>query len=115
MLYVAHGELQCKVVSRNLSEVVTQKPVSRVHGPASLPRTPYVVVYIRMAEVERGGLPKCLDSDENFKPEHTLFCRELRFAAIYRDLWAKKLPFWVKNGVSWAISALIHDKYYIFY
>ena len=24
-----------------------------------------------------------LGSDENFKPEHTLFCRELRFVAIY--------------------------------
>ena len=33
-----------------------------------------------------------LDSDENFKPEHMLFCRELRFVAIYAlfgDLWAK--------------------------
>ena len=27
--------------------------------------------------------PKSLDSDENFKPEHALFCRELRFVAIY--------------------------------
>ena len=27
--------------------------------------------------------PKSLDSDENFKPEHTLFCHELRFVAIY--------------------------------
>ena len=30
-----------------------------------------------------GALPKSLDSDENFKPEHALFCRELRFVAIY--------------------------------
>ena len=41
------------------------------------------------------------DSDENFKPEHTLFCRKLRFVAIYAllfgDLWAKKVPFWVKT------------------
>ena len=64
-----------------------------------------------MAEVagEHGWhLPKSLDSDENSKPEHKLFCRELRFVAIYAlfgDLWAKKVPFWVKNGVSWAISA----------
>ena len=27
--------------------------------------------------------PKSLDSGENFKPEHTLFSRELRFVAIY--------------------------------
>ena len=37
--------------------------------------------------------PKSLDADENFKPEHTLFCRKLRFVAIYAlfgDLRAKK-------------------------
>ena len=50
---------------------------------------------IRVAEVAREHRwhpPKSLDSDENFKPEHTLFCRELRFVAIYAlffgDLWA---------------------------
>ena len=39
-----------------------------------------------MAEVaqEHGWHPpKSLDSDENFKPELTLFCRELEFVAIY--------------------------------
>ena len=39
-----------------------------------------------MAEVAREHgwhLPKSLDSDENVKLEHTLFCRELRFVAIY--------------------------------
>ena len=58
----------------------------------------------RLAEVAREHgwhPPKSLDSDENFKPEHTLFCRELRFVAIYAlffgDLWAKKVPFWVKT------------------
>ena len=57
-----------------------------------------------MAEVAREHgwhPPKSLDSDENFKPEHTLFCREFRFVAIYAlffgDLWAKKVPFWVKT------------------
>ena len=55
------------------------------------------VVGGRVAEVARGHgwpPPKSLDSDENFKPEHTLFCRELRFVAIYAlfgDLWAKKV------------------------
>ena len=59
-----------------------------------------------------GPPPKSLDSAENFKPEYTLFCRELRFVAIYAlfgDLWAKKVPFWVKNSISWAKSALLHD------
>ena len=58
----------------------------------------------RVAEVVRGHggpPPKSLDSDENFKPEHTLFCRELRFVAIcalfFGDLWAKKVPFGVKT------------------
>ena len=75
----------------------------------------------RVAEVVREHgwhPPKSLDSDENFKPEHTLFCRELRFVAIYTlfgDLWAKKVPFWVKNSVSWARSALLHGIYCIFH
>ena len=63
-----------------------------------------VVMTNRVAEVAREHgwhLPKSLDSDENFKPEHTLFCSELRFVAIYalffEDLWAKKVPFWVKR------------------
>ena len=74
----------------------------------------------RVAEVAREHgwhPPKSLDSDENFKPEHTLFCLELRFVAIYAlfgDLWAKKVPFWVKNSVSWARSALLHGIYCIF-
>ena len=40
----------------------------------------------RVAEVAREHRwhpPKSLDSDENFKPKHTLFCRKLRFVAIY--------------------------------
>ena len=50
---------------------------------------------IRVAEVVRGHggpRPKSLDSDKNFKPELKLFCRKLRFVAIYAlfgDLWAK--------------------------
>ena len=39
-----------------------------------------------MAEVAQGHggpPPKSLVLDENFKPEDTLFCRKLRFVAIY--------------------------------
>ena len=46
----------------------------------------YSCAHSRVAEVAREHgwhQPKSLDSDENFKPEHTLFCRELRFVAIY--------------------------------
>ena len=80
-----------------------------------------ILVYNRVAEVAREHgwhPPKSLDSDENFKPEHMLFCRKLRFVAIYTlfgDLWAKKVPFWVKNSVSWARSALLHGIYCIFH
>ena len=80
-----------------------------------------MMVTIRVAEVAREHgwhPPKSLDLDENFKPEHTLFCRELRFVAIYAlfgDLWAKKVPFWVKNSVSWARSAVHYYMVYIAY
>ena len=69
-----------------------------------------------MAEVAREHgwhPPKSLDSDENFKPEHTLFCRELRFFAIYAlfgDLWAKKVPFGSKTVI---FRQEVH--YYILY
>ena len=66
----------------------------------------------------RGAPAKSLNSDINFRPDHTIFCRELRFVAIYAlfgDLWAKKVPFWVKNSVSWARSALLHGIYCIFH
>ena len=75
----------------------------------------------RLAEVARKHgwhPPKSLDSDEKFKPEHTLFCHELRFVGIYSlfgDLWAKKVPFGVKNSFSWPRSALLHGIYCIFH
>ena len=77
--------------------------------------------HYRVAEVVRrheGSSPKSLDLEENFKPEYTLFCRKLRFVAIYAlfgDLLAKKVSFWVKNSVSWARSALLHGIYCIFH
>ena len=62
----------------------------------------------RVAEIAREhgwNPPKSLDSDENFNPKHTLFCRELRIVAIYalffEDLLAKKVPFWVKTVLLW--------------
>ena len=56
-----------------------------------------------MAEVAREHgwhPPKSLDSDKNFMPEHMLFCRELRFVAIYAlflRYLGKKVPCWVKT------------------
>ena len=104
-----HGVL----IPKNISEVVKTLLQSITLLSPSL--------HSRVAEVaqEHGWhLLKSLDSDENFKPEHTLFCRELRFVAIYAlfgDLWAKKVPFWVKNSVSWARSALLQGIYCIFH
>ena len=69
-----------------------------------------------MAEVAREHgwhPPKSLDSDENFKPEHTLFCRELRFVAIYTlfgNLWAKK---WVSGSKTLFLGQEVH--YYMGY
>ena len=56
-----------------------RKNLSQVASSQNIPED-------RVAEVAREHgwhPPKSLDSDENFKPEHTLFCRELRFVAIY--------------------------------
>ena len=60
-----------------------------------------------MAEVAREHgwhPPKSLDSDENFKPKHKLF---FYLRTFWRSL-GKKVPFWVKNSVSWSRSALLH-------
>ena len=81
-----------------------------------------VIHVCRVAEVAREHgwhPPKSLDSDENFKPEHTLFCRELRFVAIYALFffrsWGKKSAFLGKNSAFWARSALLYGIYCIFY
>ena len=79
------------------------------------------MVVVRVAEVAREHgwhPPKSLDSDENFKPEHTLFCRELRFVAIYAlflEIFGQKSAFLGKNSASWARSALLHCIYCIFH
>ena len=92
-----------------------------LHCANVIPGPLYTSRLVRVAEVvqrhERPS-PKSLDSDENFEPKHTLFCRKLRFVAIYAlfgDLWAKRVPFWVKNSVSWARSALLHGIYCIYH
>ena len=60
----------------------------------------------RVAEVAREHgwhPPKSSDSDEKFKPEHTLFCRELRFVAIYAlflEIFGQKSAFLGKNSAS---------------
>ena len=62
-----------------------------------------VLVTDRVAEVAREHgwhPPKSLDSDENFKPEHTLFCRNIKICCDIRTFWrylGKKVPFWVKT------------------
>ena len=81
-----------------------------------------IAAWSRVAEVAREHgwhPPKSLDSDEKFKPEHTLFCRELRFVAIYALFFWRSLgiksALLGKNSASWARSALLHGIYCIFY
>ena len=65
-------------------------------------------ILVRVQTFWRGPPAEKFGVRRKFKPEHTLFCRELRFVAIYAlfgDLWAKEVPFGVKNSVSWARSA----------
>ena len=55
----------------------------------------------RVAEVAREHgwhPPKNSDSDENFQPEHTLFCRELRFVAILEIFGQNKCLFGSKTA-----------------
>ena len=75
----------------------------------------WFALLIRVAEVAREHgwhPPKSLDSDENFKPDIRYF---VAIYTLFGDLWAKKVPFWVKNSVSWARSALLHGIYCIFH
>ena len=53
------------------------------YGPTTLSLALIITRVAEVAREHRWHPPKSLDSDENFKPEHTLFCRELRFVAIY--------------------------------
>ena len=91
---------------KNLSEnVIFRGPIAKdclltlVKSRLALgsPGCSFVWLFVtRVAEVAREHgwhPPKSLDSDENFKPEHTLFCRELRFVAIYALFWAEKIFF----------------------
>ena len=77
-----------------------------LHCANVIPGPLYTSRLVRVAEVVRRHerpSPKSLDSDENFEPNYTLFCRKVRFVAIYAllgDLWAKKVPFWVNIPLS---------------
>ena len=80
----------------------------------------HYIWYHRVAEVaqeHRWHPLKSLDSDENFEPEHALFCRELRFVEIYAlflEIFGQKSAFLGQNSVSWARSALLHGIYWEF-
>ena len=107
--YVRHFELQLKIplisspdkknTSRELRLFFVAYPMSGENGSVfsrrQFERATEYSIHARMAEVARGHEgppPKSLDSDENFKPEHTLICRKLRFVAIYA-LFGEKCPF----------------------
>ena len=68
------------------------------------------------AEVVRrheGPSPKSLISDKNFKPQNTLFCRDIKIKALFESLDKKSVFFFVKNNVSWTRSALLHIAFHI--
>ena len=91
-----------KISSRVMMSLIAYFPSSDKKGVSQVadanPKpflTSPLLIRGRVAEAAREHgwhPPKSLDSDKNFKPEHTLFCRELRFVAIYAlffgDLWA---------------------------
>ena len=93
-------------------------PQTEVSHQVSMPFVIVIQQGGRSCAEARGAPAKKFGLRQKFKPQHTLFCRELRFVAIYAlfgDLWAKKVPFWVKNSVFWARSALLHCIYCIFH
>ena len=51
--------------------------------PHKDPLSMHIAVVAEVVQGHRGPPPKSLDSDGNFKPEHKLVCRILRFVAIY--------------------------------
>ena len=75
----------------------------------------------RVAKVVRrheGPMPKSLDSGKNFKPQHTLYRRDIMICRDLRTFWktlGQKVLIWVKNNVSWEKSALLHGTYCILY
>ena len=109
--------------AKKSDNIFCEKSCCRVNLLAKMQclKTSLCCLLSRRAEVAREHgwhPPKSLDPDKNLIPEHTLFCCKLRFVAIYAlfgDLWAKKVPFGVKNSVSWARSALLHGIYCIFH
>ena len=82
----------------------------------------FAIAVPRVAQVARrreGPSPKSLDSDKNFKPKHTLFCRDFKISHDLRTFFWRsmgiKSAFLGKNSASWARSALLHDIYCILY
>ena len=69
-----------------------------------------------VAQRHEGLSPKCFDSAENFKPLHTIFCREIKICRDLRNFWktlGKKGTFLGKNcTITWYILHIVLN--YIF-
>ena len=77
----------------------------------------YILGRQNLCEGTKGLRWKVWTQTKILSPNIRYFVAILRFVAIYAlfgDLWAKKVPFGVKNSVSWARSALLHGIYCIF-
>ena len=72
----------------------------------------------KLREGTKGPCQKVWIGTKKITPNIRYFVATLRFVAFYAlfgDLWAKKVPFWVKNSVSWARSAPFLGVYCILY
>ena len=73
----------------------------------------------KVVQRHEGPSPKSLELDKNSKPQHTIFCHNIKICCQLRTFWKsldkKKFLFSVKNSVFWTRSALLHGIYCLVY
>ena len=77
---MVHSDAACVALTLFATQYIGQLGWCSVHCGIFIQCSKMNRIRTRVAEVARGHggpPPKSLDLDENFKPEHTLFCRNL--------------------------------------